>query len=164
LLVAAPSLGLVKNWFSLGATIGSTIEMRKEIQYALVLRNWLEMEAGRAESLDSLWRDFTFAAGKLGFTSIILSHRQLRWEWMAEPFTGDEHFTRQELHVSGESLRLDLAAPREMDEKAFYLLAELTAETWLNITRRWTKRGEVPFDLPAAPEIPVRSPEGTVGP
>jgi hypothetical protein len=51
-----------------------------------------------------------------------------------------------------------------MEEKAFHLLAELTAETWMNITRRWTKRGELPFALPATPEIPARSPGGTVGP
>lgn len=161
LLIIAPSLGLVKSWFSVGATIGSTIEMRKDIQYALVLRNWLELEAERAESLAGLWHDFTFAAEKLGFTSVALTHRGLLWEWAARPSDGGDHTTRHDLHVKDETLQLDLSAPREMEEKAFYLLAELTAETWVNVTRRWTKRAEFPVAQPAAPEIPARPPSAS---
>lgn len=155
LVLMAPSLGLVKNWFSLGATIGSTFELRKEIQYALALRNWLELEADRAESLAELWRDYALAVEKLGFSSATLTHRDTRHEWTSGELEGEKHSSRHELPVHGNLVVLEFTAPAEMERKVFHLLAELTAETWVNMARRWFKRTENITTVPRAARIPM---------
>ena len=148
LLVVVPSLGLIKNWLTVGATFGNSLEMRKEIQYALLLRNWLQMEADRCDSLLSLWHDFTFAANKLGFAEATLTLRNVNCTWSCERSDGPLRSVRHEMQITGEMVVLHLTAPKTMEEKAFYLLSELAAETWLHSAVRWTRRSKMSFELP----------------
>jgi UDP-GlcNAc:undecaprenyl-phosphate/decaprenyl-phosphate GlcNAc-1-phosphate transferase len=72
-LLIAPSLGLIRNWLAIGTTVGNSLEMRKEVQYTLLLRKWLELEAGRSESVQELWTDLQFVARKVGFCELTLA-------------------------------------------------------------------------------------------
>jgi len=148
LLIVAPSLGLIKNWLTIGTALGNSVEMRKEIQYALLMRNWLQLEAERCDSLESLWTDFTFAARKLGLSRLVLAHRNVRCAWGVRHPEIPVQSERHELHIGGETLTLEVNAPADMGEKLFQLLSELAAETWQNAARRWSERNDLAFALP----------------
>ncbi len=148
LLVIVPSLGIIKNWLTIGAVFGNSLEMRKEIQYALLLRNWLELEADRCESIEALWQDFTFVAEKLRFSRASISHNGEDCKW-TNGAADKEHVFRHELHVGRDLVTLEMAVPLErMDAVTFHILGDLAAETWLNAARRWTQRHEIGFVLP----------------
>lgn len=157
-LIVVPSLGLIKNWLTVGTAFGNSLEMRKEIQYALLLRNWLQMEADRCESLLGLWHDFTFAANKLGFTEAKLALGNVHCSWAGKRTVAPLRSVRHEMHITGEAVVLHLTAPMAMDEKAFHLLSELAAETWQNAAVRWTRRSKTSFQLPHSDE-PDQKPE-----
>ena len=72
LLIAAPSLGIIRNWLTVGTAVGNSLEMRNEVQYALLMRNWLEKEAARCESVEELCSDLQFMARKLRFSEIVI--------------------------------------------------------------------------------------------
>ena len=150
LIVAAPSLGLIKNWLTIGTAVGNSLETRKEIQYALLLRSWLVMEADRCTSLGALWQDFTFLAGKLGLTGLFLTHGGACRVWMAKSAAEHPFSAPHELHIGRETAWLEVQAPQNMGEKKFQLLGELAAETWLHAVRRWTRRTGETFALPDA--------------
>jgi UDP-GlcNAc:undecaprenyl-phosphate GlcNAc-1-phosphate transferase len=155
MLVAVPSLGLIKNWLTVGTSLGNSLEMRKEIQYALLFRNLMEMEAERAESLPALWKDFTFAAAKLGFVRATVTHRGARCSWVSDTTPESLRSARHELQIIGETVILDLFAHQERDEKLFTLQSELAAETWQHAMRRWSERSATPVCLPNESENAV---------
>jgi UDP-GlcNAc:undecaprenyl-phosphate GlcNAc-1-phosphate transferase len=152
-LIAIPSLGMIKNWLRIGAFVGTSLDLRKDIQYALLLRNWLEMEADRSSSLDELWTDFIFLARKLEFSKVALNFdgRTCAWENETEASCPPQHSVTHDLHLGTKTVVLVLrAAERNMDEKKFQLLSELAAETWLTASRRWLQRNQTDFELPTS--------------
>lgn len=155
LLVTVPSLGLIKNWLTVGTAVGNSLEMRKEIQYALMFRSLMQMEAERSESLPALWNDFRFTAQKMGFTRAVLTHRGARCLWATDSMPVALHTARHELHVAGETVFLDLFAHKDRNEELFTLQSELAAEMWQHAMRRWTERNAVPVRLPDAQELVV---------
>jgi len=159
LLACAGSLGFSREWFAVGRVVGNSFGMRKEIQYALSLTHWLELEGERCGSLDGLWTSFSFAAHKLGFTSAKLTSAGGQRAW-AHPHGGrPTRSARYELH-GGRSGILELEAPDSgpsgpggepagqgasggkklclgvSDSKAFEILSELLAEGWLKSAAR----------------------------
>lgn len=162
LLIAIPSLGLIKNWLTVGTALGNSLEMRKEIQYALLFRSLMEMEAERCESLPALWNDFNFAAEKLGFTKAVLTHRGAQCSWTSDAFSEPLRTTCHELHITGEPVLLTLFAPKDMSEKLFSLQGELAAEMWQHAMHRWMERSESPVHLPQETPEAVAVPD-TVG-
>jgi len=164
LLVVIPSLGLIKNWLNIGALFGNSLEMRKEIQYALLLRNWLELEADRCHSIEALWQDFTFVADKLRFSKASIIHNGEECSW-TNGCTEEDHVAKHDLHVGRDLISLQLRASNaRMDTLTFHAISELAAETWLNAARRWTQRHEIPFVLPDAPPSKAPEPGGDFSP
>ena len=159
-LIVAPSVGLIRNWLTVGRALGNSLEMRKEIQYALLLRKWMEMEADRTESLAALWNDFTFVAKKLGFTEVILTHRDARCTWTGTEVETPWRSARHELHITGETVLLDVFAPKTMNEDRFQILHELAAEMWQHAAQRWSERSAAVFVLPAVPLVPRKTTDG----
>lgn len=159
LLIAVPSLGLIRNWLTVGTAVGNSLEMRKEVQYALMFRSLMEMEAERAQSLPVLWNDFRFTAEKMGFTRAVLTHRGARCSWATDVMPMPLRNARHELQIAGEMIVLDLFAHKDRNEELFTLQSELAAEMWQHAMRRWTERHAAPVRLPdAAPET-VRIPD-----
>lgn len=154
-LIIAPSLGLIRNWLTVGRAFGNSLEMRKEVQYALLLRTGMEMEAERCESLAALWMDYTHVVRKLGFTEVILTHRDERCCWTGTNAAVPVHSARHELHVAGELILIDLFAPKTMDQNRFHILNDLAAETWQHAAKRWSERSEELFVLPRMPSKSV---------
>src|SRR5207302_301289 len=72
LLLCAGRLSFSREWFAVGRTLGNSLAMRQEIQYALVLTKWLAHEGERCASPDDLFADLVFAARRLGFARVRL--------------------------------------------------------------------------------------------
>ena len=159
LLIAVPSLGLIRNWLTVGTAVGNSLEMRKEVQYALMFRSLMEMEAERAQSLPALWNDFRFTAEKMGFTRAVLTHRGARCSWTIDPVPGSLRNARHELQIAGETIFLDLFAHKDRNEELFTLQSELAAEMWQHAMRRWTERNASPVRLPDAVQEPITIPD-----
>jgi UDP-GlcNAc:undecaprenyl-phosphate GlcNAc-1-phosphate transferase len=153
-LVSLPSFGMIKNWLTIGTAFGNSLEARKDIQYALLIRNWIQMEADRSGSLNELWGDFTYMARKLGFKRVSLRFEDnvCLWEDQQTASIAKEQHASHHLQVRHHTVVLELSAPLDrMDNKKFQLLSELAAEAWLNATRRWFQRHETTFELPGLP-------------
>ena len=73
LILCASGLRFSREWFAVGRVVGNSLAMRQDVQSALCLTRWLAMEARRKDSPDALWRDFTFVAERMGFTSVKLT-------------------------------------------------------------------------------------------
>lgn len=110
LLVSAGKLSFSREWFSVRRTLGNSLAMRKEIQYALSLTTWLRHEARRGGSLEQIHGDVVFAARKLGFTMVSLRFKETERKWH-EPISCKyiRHF-RHELRPYNLAV-LELAAP-----------------------------------------------------
>jgi UDP-GlcNAc:undecaprenyl-phosphate/decaprenyl-phosphate GlcNAc-1-phosphate transferase len=70
LLFCADRLRFSQDWFAVGRIVGNSLQMRKEVHYAMSLTRWIELEGGRCQSAEELWPDFVFAAQRLGFSSV----------------------------------------------------------------------------------------------
>ena len=147
LLLCAGRWSFSRQWFALGRTLGSSLAMRGDIQYALALMSWLRQEGGRCASVEGLYEDLVFAAERMGFNyvKLILADGERVWHRaMAEPC----HGVRHEL-LDGAFGVLELRAPacgkdpgkgsgplgdqqRMADHRLFEIMADLLAEGWLS--------------------------------
>ena len=164
ILLCAGQLHFSREWFAVGRVLGHSLDMRQDIQYALCLSRWLEMEAMRAESVEALYEDFLFILRKLGFSyaKLTLGDGTRTWQAAASPNNGRR--VEHELQ-GGHAGILELAAPPcpqdatpngefsqdpndppcsrtcpcVASDKLFDILSELVAEAWLKAARKWEK-------------------------
>jgi UDP-GlcNAc:undecaprenyl-phosphate/decaprenyl-phosphate GlcNAc-1-phosphate transferase len=139
LLFSARSFSFSRDWFSVGRVLENSRELRKETQYALALGRWLEMEAERAGSMDSLWTDFAYAAKKLGFAGVRLTLPDGERNWKT-PEPVPESARLYDMHQLNAGSRMTLhfdGNNAEMSSRVFEHLAELAAEFWLKAVVRW---------------------------
>lgn len=152
-LVMAPSFGIIGNWLTVGTAIGNSVEMRREVQYALLLRRWLQLEAERCDTVEELWADLHYIARKLGFCELTVTDGSVRHRW-ASPTrlpSPDAYVARQEIHVEGRGVIIEVRSfDASGDERQFIVLSELLAETWMKASVRWRRTHSTPFHL--APE------------
>jgi UDP-GlcNAc:undecaprenyl-phosphate GlcNAc-1-phosphate transferase len=166
LLLFAGKLSFSREWFAVGRVLGNSLSMRQEVQYALTLTRWLELEGARRQTISALWPDLVFVAHRLGFTGMKLTLAGEERSWRLDDFAGETRSLVQELR-SGRCGTLELFAPAEecapensdstMDEhlscprlsdlKLFEIMAELMAEAWLNATRRWARSSTEPLSF-----------------
>ncbi len=165
LLVVAPSLGLIRNWLTVGTAVGNSIEMRREVQYALLLRNWLELEAERCGSVEELWSDLQFIARKLQFTTLTLRDGDVWRHWNAGVDSSLVIYrARHEIQIEHRPVILDATADQRMSEQQFAVLSELVAEAWMQASKRWVKANSQPFALqPEGGAVPDGSAGSKVG-
>ena len=172
LLLCAGRLSFSREWLAVGRTLGNSVAIRQEVQYALCLTQWLEHEGERCSSLEDLFQDLTFAARRLGFTSVQLTLNDGQRSWTqpsrCDPSLCTEHslqggicgvlelrapvcpFSRTALHPPVECATPCATACGSgvRDRQLFEIMAELLAEGWIKATRKW-KLDETPlrFDL-----------------
>ena len=151
LLACAGGLHFSRDWFAVGRVVGSSLEMRQEIQYALTLMRWLALEGGRRRSADDLWLDLVFAAQRLGFTSAKMTLADGQRVWERADASQPRHSVVQvlqagrlgtlELQASCCSVHADPAQPAQECDKSFCpcvsdgtvfeIVSELMAEGWV---------------------------------
>lgn len=159
LLLFAGAFKFSREWFAVGRTLGNSLAMREEIQYALCLIRWLECEGERCASLDELFSDFTFAARRLGFSRVTLTLPEGARSWSVPGAPGEERAARYSLEGGGMAA-IELAAPYCVhgpaqicpldsagqparncpcisDSRLFEIIGELLAEGWVKASAKW---------------------------
>jgi hypothetical protein len=72
-LLGAGLFRFSRRWFAVGRMVESSLHMRREIEYAICLCQWLALEGGRRRGVESLWSTLVVIADKLGFASVKLT-------------------------------------------------------------------------------------------
>jgi UDP-GlcNAc:undecaprenyl-phosphate GlcNAc-1-phosphate transferase len=162
-IVSALSFNFSREWFSVGRVVGNSIEMRESTHYALTLSRWLELEAGRCDSLENLWSDFKFLAMKLNFSRVKLSLQDGQMEWHREnggplPTAQTCHFQRE---FGGGCMALELEIKAE--EWIASTLCDITCEAWQKAAARWESIHHAPatFKTRAHSRIHHRNQKGS---
>ncbi len=145
LVVSAQAFNFSRDWFAVGRILETSLELRKETSYALALGRWLELEAERAGTLEQLWKDFVFVAGKLRLTSAKLTlAREVRC-WESAPAGANKLTRLHEWHLEGKML-LELGGNgNAMSEQVFDHVSELAAESWFKAATRWRATRGLPL-------------------
>jgi UDP-GlcNAc:undecaprenyl-phosphate GlcNAc-1-phosphate transferase len=163
-LLAAGRLSFSREWFFVGRVVGNSLRMRNEVQFALAQTRWLELEARRSRSVEELWNDFVFIAGKMGFMAARLRLGDGERQW--DQSSGCAHLRLFTMTLEGGNLGvLELRARvgqtdasqtddppitcgncaqacnchSILDEKAFEILSEVLIEGWLKAARVWRR-------------------------
>ena len=165
LFACAGSFGFSRRWFAVHRVLRSSLRMREQIQYALSLTRWLELESRRTTSPDELWPDFVFVANKLGFASLKLTlhgeHRfwqrpiglpgavRQRYDCPGRQY-GSIEFTALGCPLHRVALEQAASCQRECgnnfseclaDPRVFETVSELLAETWNRSAAQWNTNG-----------------------
>ena len=133
-------IGLFGRFADITEAVTGSMNLRKESRYALVLVQWLELEAERCSSVQELWQNFGFLAGKFGFASVKLrlEDGEQLWQSGLVPFkNGDLRRCRHEVSLPYPTELEFTVEEDEMRERPFVHLAELAAEGWVKAASRW---------------------------
>jgi UDP-GlcNAc:undecaprenyl-phosphate/decaprenyl-phosphate GlcNAc-1-phosphate transferase len=173
LLLCAGKLSFSREWFAVGRTLGNSLSMRQEIQYALSLTKWLSHEGERCASLEDLFADIVFAARRLGFSRVRVTLADGPLEWAEPNDSVIVHSTRHEmqgglcgiLELEAPTRRLAEAATgmtcetnpaghetRLGDPRLYEIMAELLAEAWVRAASKW-KDGEARLSFACKPPL-----------
>jgi UDP-GlcNAc:undecaprenyl-phosphate GlcNAc-1-phosphate transferase len=182
LLFCAGQFSFSREWFAVGRVMGNSLEMRQEIQYALLLARWLVLEGNRRRTDLELWEDLVFVVRKLGFSEVKLTDSDGQWRWRAEGALATAWSASYRLQ-GGRVGTLALSSPsgvpgkaaiengsgenpsRGIDnERLFEILGELVAEAWGKTANSWQKqegeRTALKFEtIPGAKENRTDKPE-----
>jgi len=132
-IISARVFEFSRAWFSVGRVLGNSLEMRNESQYALALSRWLELEAERCDSLESLWNEFCFMLRKLDFAHARLTSSKGERTWTNPIQPAENHDELRRVHQirAGETMTLELTAhPEVLHSRLFDHLSEIAAEAW----------------------------------
>jgi hypothetical protein len=72
-LLGAGRFQFSRRWFAVGRMVENSLNMRREIEYAVCLSRWLALEGGRRRGVENLWQTLIIIADKLEFTSVKLT-------------------------------------------------------------------------------------------
>jgi len=145
-------IGLFGRFADITEAVTGSMNLRKESRYALVLVQWLELEAERCSSVKELWQNFGFLAGKFGFASVKprLEDGEQLWQSSLVPFkNGDLRRCRHEVSLPYPTELEFTVEEDEMRERPFVHLAELAAEGWVKAASRWHELTGIPVRFDA---------------
>ena len=174
MLLCAGKLGFSREWFAVHRVVGKSLAMRPEVQYALCIANWLEMEGGRVASVENLWSDFNFVAQKLGFTYVKLTLPDGERVWEQPSLPRAEIKTYSYELEAGRCGHIEVGVPVSLigppepgnsgpdanelpgqdldsmvDPTVFEIVSELLAEGWAKAGMRWRSRTQLPLRFDA---------------
>lgn len=168
ILLLAGQLNFTREWFAVGRVLGNSLQVRQEIQYAMALTQWLQLEGARCPRLETLWDSLVFAARKLGFNHVRLRLEDGERVWQ-DPAARPEVPNRRAEVLNGQFGSLELGArllaetpstvPEDAapslaiepdaqaisDQRAFTIIAELLGEGWVKAARRWCQASRLPL-------------------
>ncbi len=169
ILLAAGQLNFSREWFAVGRTLGNSLTLRTEIQYALAQTRWLALEGTRCKNLENLCEDTAFIARKLGFAGmhVRLEYGGKTWQLLPADENHDCRFCHPLPGHPGCSLELAVPCPRAGARqtplpaasplgscatgcnKSFRITGELLAEGWAKAVATWKKQNQLPVQFDA---------------
>jgi hypothetical protein len=127
------SFGLIRGRLS------ESLQGRHEARNAVFLRNWLIVEAERADTGNHLWADFRFILKKMGFcrAELSIAGSERSFYLPDTPHCEPDRLLDVVHSLPGEAeLRL-YADKEQFSQSQFELIADLAAEAWAKAARRW---------------------------
>jgi len=130
-----------------------SVEARQDTKNALQLRDWISLEAARADSGEHLWSDFRFVLKKIGFCKA-----ELRLASDTRTFALPQNNSDQDdllwkcTQPIGSSAELTVYAEKDnFSERQFLLIADIAAEAWNRASTQWraTNGDALTFDAVA---------------
>jgi UDP-GlcNAc:undecaprenyl-phosphate GlcNAc-1-phosphate transferase len=164
LFACAGTCGFSRRWFAVHRVVRSSLRMRGQVQYALSLARWLELEGQRRSGPDELWPDLIFAAEKLGFTSLKLTLGNQHRVWQRRADSNDRAWRRFDCpgirygiieftgpacpfttHGRGPGCDQDSKCGVRLgkclaDPRLFETISDLLAESWNKAAAQWNSR------------------------
>lgn len=138
---------------SVGRALSESFEARRDTKNALQLRDWLAMEAARADTGEHLWSDYHFVLKKIGFCRAELKINTDKRSFYLPHSSHDEpDLLWQETHRISPEVELILFAEKEyFSERQFSIISDVACEAWNLASAQWllSNEGELTFDAKA---------------
>ncbi len=90
LLVCAGRFKFSRRWFDIISMVENSLNMRREIEYAMCLSKSLALEGRRSQGVENLWQTLAGIADKLGFVSAKLTLADGERVWFRPGSEGQE--------------------------------------------------------------------------
>jgi UDP-GlcNAc:undecaprenyl-phosphate GlcNAc-1-phosphate transferase len=170
IILTASQFSFSREWFTIGRTLGNSLESRAHIRYALTLSQWLALEGTRCQTINELAENLVFIARKLGFASVRIQLEADERVWPLISAQPDPLHVKTFRHKFGRKrvclLEFNVACPppslaagEEISGAAlhrFSIQAELVAEGWNKAIKDWKR---LHHTLPA--HFAEKKPDGT---
>ena len=145
---------------SVSRIFSESFEARQDTKNALQLRDWLALEAMRADSGEHLWSDFHFVLKKIGFCRAVLRIDQSKRSFYI-PHTPHDQPERlwQEIHQIDQQTELTVYAEKDnFSERQFSIVSDLAGEAWAGAAARWhlSNGCELTFEARASEPVNYR--------
>lgn len=136
---------------SVRVLLTDSLQSRQDTRNALYLKNWLVVEAERADSATHLWSDFRFVLKKMGFCRAELKMGEEARDFYV-PNTPHEQLELlwKETHATAGDVPLQLTLYGEKDnfsENQFALAADIAVEAWASARAKWKEINGQPMDF-----------------
>ncbi|MFO8026113.1 MAG: MraY family glycosyltransferase [Opitutales bacterium] len=140
-----------------GRIVSESFEARQDTKNALHLRDWLALEAVRADTGEHLWSDYHFVLKKIGFCRAELRIGETQRSFYLPHSAHDEpEYLWQETHPVSSGVTLTLYAEKDnFSERQFHLISDIACEAWSLAAAQWLLANgeELTFEAEAkAPE------------
>jgi UDP-GlcNAc:undecaprenyl-phosphate GlcNAc-1-phosphate transferase len=126
---------------SVRVLLEDSLQSRQDTRNALYLKNWLVVEAERADSAVHLWSDFRFVLKKMGICRAELTMaEQTRDFYVPNTAHAEDAQLWQVTQRSAGEVAVELTVYGEKDnfsENQFELIADIAAEAWSGARARW---------------------------
>jgi UDP-GlcNAc:undecaprenyl-phosphate GlcNAc-1-phosphate transferase len=126
---------------SVRVLLADSLQSRQDTRNALYLKNWLTVEAERADSAVHLWSDFRFVLKKMGMCRAELKMgEQTRDFYVPHTPHADLELLWKETHRTLGEVPIELTLYGEKDnfsESQFALAADIAAEAWASARSKW---------------------------
>ena len=132
--------------------LANSLQSRQDTRNALHLKNWLVVEAERADSAIHLWSDFRFVLKKMGFCRAELTMgEETRHFYVPNTAHEDLDLLWQESHQSHGEVSVTLvlyAEKNDFSEGQFFLAVDIAAEALSSARSKWkeTNGSTMAFD------------------
>ena len=134
---------------SIQILLTDSLQSRQDTRNALYLKNWLVVEAERADSAIHLWSDFRFVLKKMGFCRAELTMgEETRDFYVPNTAHEDLDLLWQESHQSHGEVSVTLvlyAEKNHFTESQFSLAADIAAEALSSARGKWEKTNGSPM-------------------
>jgi len=142
------TVGFVRN------IVTESYQARPDTRNALYLRDWLVVEAERADTGNHLWADYRFVLKKMGFcrAELTISGTERTFFQPDTPYE-DPSLLHQQTHQMGAEAELQLYAEKvNFSERQFTIISDVAAEAWSKASVRWKEVNGSPlaFDSKAS--------------
>jgi UDP-GlcNAc:undecaprenyl-phosphate GlcNAc-1-phosphate transferase len=132
-------------------------QMRQDARNALFLRDWLIVEAERADTGNHLWADYRFVLKKMGFcrAEMTIAGTERSFFLPDTPHDEPDRLWEETRAMAGETeLRL-YADKDQFSERQFSIIADLATEAWAKAAIRWKQVNGNPIQFDAKASEPT---------